>query len=122
MTPCNCRERLPFFDIHPDELEAFLNGFEQLTHGREDFHLFRCPSCGSFWIVDDVTRGPMAVRAASAIEINSFDERPYRRDLMIAWHGGLTENKCLFAGCDNRTLKGIVFCVDHQYPMFAPTG
>jgi hypothetical protein len=61
----------------------------------------------------------MAVRAENESEIKSFDERPYRRELAIAMHGGLSENKCMFIGCDNRALSGIVFCVDHQYPQYA---
>src|SRR5262245_31030029 len=121
MRPCDCHYRPPFFAIHPDELATFLDGFEQLTNERSEiYHLFRCPTCGSFWIVDDMTRGPMAVQAASAFEINSFDERPYRRELAIAMHGGLAETKCIFIGCNNRSLSSIVFCVDHQYPEYAP--
>ena len=67
-----------------------------------------------------MTHGPMAVQAASAFELNSFDERPYRRELAIAMHGGLAETKCIFIGCNNRLLSSIVFCVDHQYPEYAP--
>jgi hypothetical protein len=121
MRPCDCQHRPPFFDIHPDELRTFLEGFDQLTNQRlEIYHLYRCSACDTLWIVDDSTRGPMAVRAANAFEIKSFDERPYRRELLIAMHGGLEESKCMFIGCNNRALKGIVFCVDHQYPEYAP--
>ena len=120
MRPCGCQRRPPFFDIHPDELTTFPDGFDQLTNERlEDYHLYRCSVCGTLWIVDDSTRGPMAVRAADAAEIESFDERPYRRELPIASHGGLEEARCMFVRCRNRALKGIVFCVDHQYPQYA---
>jgi hypothetical protein len=62
----------------------------------------------------------MAVRASSEAEIQSFDERPYRRALFIAEHGGENENKCMFIGCNNRALGRTVFCVDHLYPAYAP--
>lgn len=121
MQPCDCQHRPAFFDIHPDELEAFLDGFDQLTDDRlADYHLFRCPACQSLWIVDDVTRGPMAVQATTALDIRSFDERPYRRELAIAMHGGLGEGTCMFTRCSNRAVRGVVFCVDHLYPRYAP--
>ena len=120
MRPCDCGDRPRFFEIHPDELAGFLDGFDQLTHDRlQIYHLYGCPACDALWVVDDSTRGPMAVRAVTAFDIQSFDERPYRRELAIALHGGLSEADCMFIGCKNRALRGIVFCVDHQYPEYA---
>jgi hypothetical protein len=130
MTPCNCQVRPHFFDIHPDDLDSFLAGFEQVTSlggvkvtiGRVDeFHVYRCRSCVTLWIVDDETRGPMAVRIMHPSEIHSFDGRPYRRELMIASYGGLSDRRCVWRGCYNLAMQGgILFCVDHQYPQFAP--
>jgi hypothetical protein len=121
MRPCDCESRPAFFGIHPDELEDFLDGFDQLTNDRfVEYHLFRCPACTTLWIVDDMTRGPMAVRAADAREIEGFDERPYRRELLIAMHGGLSERTCMWVRCDNRAVNGVVFCVNHLYPSYAP--
>jgi hypothetical protein len=120
MRPCDCELRPDYFDIHPDALEAFLESFDRITSERLDiYHLYQCPACRTFWIVDDISRGPIAVRAASPFEIKSFDDRPYRRDLAITMHGGLSGEKCKFAGCKNSAMKGIVFCVDHQYPQYA---
>jgi hypothetical protein len=123
MQPCDCQARPEFFDIHPEDLTAFLAGFTQLTiDRREIYHLFRCPTCQTFWLVDDMTRGPMAVRVQSESAALGFDERPYRRELAVAMHGGVAEDKCAFVGCGNRALRGIVFCVDHQYPEYAGGG
>jgi len=119
MQPCDCQTRPCFFDLHPDAVDEFLEGFEQLTHDRlKNFHLFRCSECSSLWVVDDVSRGPMAVRASSNSAIESFDERPYRRELAIAMRGGLSKTKCAFIGCGNHAMGRMAFCVDHQYPQY----
>jgi hypothetical protein len=123
MQPCDCQARAEFFDIHPEDLAAFLIGFAQLTTDRREiYHLFRCPVCRTLWLVDDMTRGPMAVRVHSEAAALGFDERPYRRQLAVDMHGGVTEQKCAFAGCGNRALRRIAFCVDHQYPEYASGG
>ncbi|HTV49251.1 MAG TPA: hypothetical protein VMG59_12500 [Phycisphaerae bacterium] len=120
MQPCDCQTRRDFFNIHPEELRNFLLGFVQLTTDRHaDYHLYRCPLCNTLWLVDDTTRSPMAVRVSSEAAAIDFDERPYRRQLMVEWHGGVTDQKCNFIDCNNRALRGIVYCVDHAYPMFA---
>jgi len=57
MRNCDCNLRPQFFDIHPDELETFLDGVDQVTNERVgNYHLFRCSVCRSFWMVEDVTR------------------------------------------------------------------
>ena len=119
MQPCDCQHRAAYFALHEDDIDAFVSGFDRLTHDRKVYQLFRCPACRTLWIVDDQSRGPMAVRARTEADINSFDERPYRRELVIKSHGGLSETKCMFIDCNNRALNGIVFCVDHQYPDYA---
>jgi hypothetical protein len=120
MQPCDCTSRPDYFDVHPEELGEFLAGFERLTHERLALHhLYRCVDCDTLWIVDDVTRGPMAVRCRLPTDIDGFDERPIRRELCIRMHGGLSDKTCLFRGCKNHAMKSIAFCVEHQYPQYA---
>jgi hypothetical protein len=123
MQPCDCPTRPTFFDVHPDTLSEFLAGFDKLSADRRAiYHLYRCPTCQTLWLVDDMTRGPIAVRVQSEAASIDFDERPYRRELAIAMHGGLDEGRCMFMGCHNRPLRGRVICVDHQYPAYAGGG
>jgi hypothetical protein len=123
MNPCDCSSRREYFDIHPDYVNEFLDAFEQLTEDRmEEYHLYRCGTCQSLWIVDERSRGPMAVRVSTPSEIDNFDERPYRRTLLIEMHGGLDEKECMFRGCAQMVMKGCAFCVDHVYPQFSLDG
>ncbi len=118
--PCNCNTQPDFLDIHPDKLEDFLAGFDQLEGSAYQgiYHLYACNACGGLWIIDDTTRGPMAVRVESESELIGFDERPYRRELCIVMHGGLSNTKCMYRGCEQHALRGGVFCVDHVYPQY----
>lgn len=119
MVPCDCERRDEYFDIHPDAIDAFLDDFIQVTSDLlANYHLYRCVSCKTLWIVDDVTRGPMAVRATSESDIRDFDERVYRRHLCIQMHGGLNDRHCSFQNCENHALRGTRTCVDHAYPEF----
>ena len=120
MKPCECRNRRAFFAIHPDDLSAFLDGFARgPANPKGVYHCYFCPSCHTTWLVDDTTRGPMAVRDQDAIDIEHFDDRPYRRELCIDMHGGLGAERCTFRGCKNFSLKGCALCVDHIYPEYA---
>ncbi len=118
---CSCNDRPEFFDLHPDEaLPDFLDNLVQEGDRHEAGHgLYRCPECDTLWIVDDLSRGPLAVRAASVNDFTKFDEKPYRRSLLIENHGGLGSEDCLQASCEKKVLKGMVFCVDHAYPEYA---
>ena len=117
---CSCSDRPEFFDLHPDEaLPDFLSDLVREGERHEAGHgLFRCSECNTLWIVDDLSRGPLAVRAASIDDFTHFDEKPYRRSLLIENHGGPGSEECLQAGCKKKALKDIVFCVDHAYPEY----
>ena len=118
MSTCTCLNQSDFFEIHPGQLEDFVADLVQLDE-RSPFRLYSCPSCGTLWIVDYWMRGPMAVRAAEREDWQDFDERPYRRQLVIEHHGGLGDATCLWRGCNNKVLRGMAFCPDHVYPQFA---
>jgi hypothetical protein len=119
MKPCDCQSRGEFFAIHPDDLSGFLDGFvRQSDDQKAIYHLYKCRTCDAVWLVDDVTRGPMAVRYKGG-SLADFDEKPYRRELCIEMHGGISTSKCAFEGCENLALKDRALCVEHVYPVYA---
>lgn len=119
---CGCAGRADFFEPHPDEeLPEFLAGLSRVRGELRDvYKLHRCVGCGQLWIVDDVTRGPLAVRARAESDLDDFDERPYRRALGISRHGGVQDRECLQRGCSERALRGVALCVDHLYGEHGP--
>lgn len=43
-------------------------------------------------------------------------EPPPSRDQLIEEHGGFSNAKCIWAGCENRTLANMAICFQHAYP------
>ena len=80
--PCNCQHRSGAFEFRQGEFTRLLVGLERITHDwHTAYHLYKCKSCGTLWIIDDMAGGTIAVKAESETEIEHFDERPYRREL-----------------------------------------
>lgn len=113
--PCDCAHRADASEISPDDVEEFVRGFARIQ-GRGEYELLRCTACESLWIVDQLSRGPIAVRCASIDVWRNFDDAPYRRRFLIDHHGGFSETKCLQRGCSSLALRGVAFCPDHISP------
>jgi hypothetical protein len=46
-------------------------------------------------------------------------EPPPSREQLIEKHGGFSNEKCIWQGCDNRALANMAICVEHAYPTAA---
>jgi hypothetical protein len=89
---------------------------------KRDAGLFVCPDCGTYWSVDLGQRGPQAIKVRESLGWEQFDDVPFRLQYLERFHGGVGEQRCLFRGCSEFALKGIVFCVRHAYPSVATPG
>ena len=51
------------------------------------------------------------------VQLNSEPhEPPPSRDQLIEQHGGFSNAKCIWAGCENRALGSMAICFEHAYP------
>jgi hypothetical protein len=112
MLPCDCAARADVASVHSDEIDDAFEAFT-LVQSRGDYELLKCSTCQTLWIVDRVSRGPLAVRCKSIDLWRTFDDGPYRKWLVVQHHGGVSDQKCLQRGCAGHALKGVAFCVEH---------
>jgi hypothetical protein len=112
--PCKCHD-LP--DIIKVRDEA---GFEARLECLEicgwDM-LCRCVVCGELWKMDGVDKYQIqfAVRIHDPSQWQTFNDTALRKAYLVVSRGGLTDEKCIWAGCDEPRVNGVVMCVDHLY-------
>jgi hypothetical protein len=78
--------------------------------------LYQCESCGVYWAVDewDKYAHQVASRVSSPTEWDTASDQQ-RKKLLLQARGGLTSEKCIWAGCAALRVKGVAFCIDHLY-------
>jgi hypothetical protein len=111
--PCECSQ-LPNIlkvDGHPA-----IGRFEELDTGNW-VRLVRCPACGQLWSVDewDKFQTQFAIKVPQREGWREFDTMPLRRHYVIEARGGTTDEKCIWSGCEQRRVRGVVYCGDHLY-------
>ena len=81
--------------------------------------LYSCPTCGALWVVDewDKYQWQVAGRITSRENWAGDTRIVERKQLLVASRNGLTDEECLWSGCSQRRVKGVVFCVDHLWEM-----
>jgi hypothetical protein len=117
---CRCRERPVAFTFYPDSdpVEPFRDSLREVERdGRRGLTIGQCQSCGTWWYVDwGTARWDYAIKLDRLKRLAETDVIPYERQMLIEIEGGLGDQKCQWAGCENRVLKGAVICVDHAHP------
>ena len=111
--PCTCSQ-LP--DIVKLDSHSHIGHFDELETGNW-VRLVRCPRCGQLWSVDerDKYHVPFAIRIPQREGWLEFDTTPLRRQYLTQSRGGLTDEKCIWLGCEQRRVRGVVYCADHLY-------
>ena len=114
LTDCSC-STLPDI-IRVDDHEAFVRGLAEIEVG-DWVRLVRCPSCGQFWSVDqwDKLQRQFALKIPARDGWRDFDTVPLRKRFLAESLGGTTDEKCIWAGCSARRLRGTVHCLEHLY-------
>ena len=81
--------------------------------------LFVCTECGQYWYIEfggEFDRRPnLAFKIASSHEWKQFDTIPGRKHWLVATSGGLSNQRCVFSGCNEKALKGKAVCVVHGF-------
>lgn len=76
-----------------------------------------CPVCGALWAVDewDKYQDQVVTRVRHRAEWETRDATEMRKQLLLKSRGGLTEGLCIWAGCKGKTVKGVVYCLEHLW-------
>ncbi len=79
--------------------------------------LFRCSECGGLWAIDewDKYQWQVAFRVGADEGWIGVDREPQRKQLLLESRGGATAERCIWVGCQNPRVIGVVYCVDHLY-------
>jgi hypothetical protein len=111
--PCECSQ-LP--DIVNLDDHPAIGRFDELETG-DWVRLVRCPSCQQLWSVDewDKYQTQFAVRIPQREGWREFDTTPFRRQYLVQARGGLTPERCIWQGCEQRRVQGVVYCANHLY-------
>lgn len=80
--------------------------------------LLRCRRCRQLWRMDVPDR--LQVRFAAKLTERDgwerFDTVPREKRFLLASRGGLqASGECVRAGCANRPVRGVAYCVDHLH-------
>lgn len=90
---------------------------EQLEH-ESWYRLVRCRSCGQLWSPDGDDVYPSrryAIKVPQREGWLEFDTKPLRMEFLIRSRGGLTDEPCIWAGCQGQRVRGVVYCEEHLY-------
>ena len=112
---CNCKEQPALIDISNNHSE-FKSKLSQLDVG-DWVLLMQCPDCKQLYKVDewDKYQTCYAVKIPVSEKWESFDSESVIKEKMIQNRGGLTNDPCMWAGCEFKQVKGSAFCVNHLY-------
>jgi hypothetical protein len=112
---CSCAALPPAVYVD-QEPSAFLASLAQLAVGNW-VKLCRCSSCGQLWRVDewDKYQTQIAVKVPTIEGWESFDSKPSELALLVSSRGGTSEAQCIWAGCKQRAVKGVMYCAEHLY-------
>jgi hypothetical protein len=119
---CNCQSLSECVEAVPTR-NNFVGTFTKLDHSTKLWaELFVCNICGQHWIVEEGAE--MDRRSNKAFKISSpdnwleHDTNPALANWLVKQHGGVSEQQCMFAGCEKMALKNMVVCVVHGHSEF----
>lgn len=112
---CNCKEQPTLIDISNNHSD-FKSKLNELDVGNWVL-LMQCPDCKQLYKVDewDKYQTCYAVKIPSSENWEAFDSESLIKDKIVQNHGGLTNESCMWSGCDIKQVKGSAYCVNHLY-------
>ncbi len=77
----------------------------------------QCNDCGQYWRVDtrDKYSVDLAIKVPSPSGWTLDDDRKARLEYLKRSYGGEDANRCVWASCANRALKGSAMCAEHLF-------
>ena len=79
--------------------------------------LMQCPDCKQLYKVDEWDKYQTCYAVKIPVSENwvSFDSVSIIKEQMVKNRGGLTNDPCMWSGCEIKQVKGSAFCVNHLY-------
>ena len=79
--------------------------------------LHKCRWCRQHWRLDDWDKytTQFAVKIDDPQHWETFDSTDLEKGLLLESRGGTTDKKCIWAGCGNKSVQGVAYCIDHLY-------
>ena len=113
--PCHCSS-LPVAFYADKAPSGFLKLLDEKATSPKWKTLSVCPVCGAQWAVDvwDKYQEQLVTRVADPEKWDD-DSEEIRKGLLLRSRGGLTEEKCVWAGCEKKKVRGVALCIDHLY-------
>lgn len=118
---CNCENFGGLVEIS-NSYSEFTKSLEPIAYGNW-VKLMKCSLCSQLWVVEewDKYQSIHAAKIGSELNWESFNYQAQIKEKMIENRGGLSESKCLHAGCSNKQVKTSFYCVHHLYETGART-
>ena len=116
MSSCGC-DNLPDIFFLDTVSDYWLGGLQAKSTGNWK-KLYRCPECGHQFSVDvwDKYHHQVVVRIAdSGRWEQEADSEDLRKALLLKSRGVVEEEPCVWAGCEKRRIRGVVYCLDHLW-------
>ena len=114
---CQCSQLPQIFNVEtlPNRLSDALDLVEQKDSGWRK--LYRCYVCGQHWQLDliDSLQVNCAIKIDSPGDWQSFDDKPVRMRYVFDVRGGASDEDCIVAGCTNKALRSLAYCLGHAY-------
>ncbi|AHK16283.1 hypothetical protein [Thalassolituus oleivorans] len=112
---CNCNEQPTLIDIS-ENYSDFKSKLQQLVVG-DWVLLMQCPDCKQLYRVDECDKYQTcyAVKIPSRENWEAFDSESLIREQIVQNRGGLTNELCMWSGCDIKQVKGSAYCANHLY-------
>jgi len=112
---CKCQSLEKIFDLEEGPKD-FVNSLSEVDQGSW-VTLFRCPICGQYWRVNewDKYQTQFAIKLDSDSNWEDLDATQLEKGYLLKSRGGTTQDECIWAKCQNKQVKGVMYCVDHLY-------
>lgn len=79
--------------------------------------LYSCPECGILWAIDEWDKYQYQVvsRVKDRSTWSSDQRIEEGKQLLLVSRGGTSDEMCIWSGCTEKRVKGVVYCLDHLW-------
>jgi hypothetical protein len=114
---CECRQLPRIFNV--EKYSNHLKDRFEVVDRTDDnwIELGKCRVCGQYWQIDkwDKYQTICAIRVDFPDNWQNYDDKADRMQLLFDSRSGLSQEKCIKAGCENKALKSLAYCLNHAW-------
>lgn len=111
---CSCTSQASSFYL--DEAPMGFKDQLELIRIGDWIRLERCSNCGTLWSVDvwDKLQSQVVIKLESEDDFEQ-DSTDIRKNLLLKSRGGTSDDECIWAGCKNKAIKEVAYCLEHLW-------